>query len=496
MSFHTERPVSTEAAIAAIRSRQAQRVANQRALLENFKAEQTETQNQALLESVQAQTEENSKNEATLDSMKKKGAIRRAVKEATVGRLSLLENAKAITMNKVLFEMVYDAYWLDDNVKRTSVQETYNAYKDTMAVIESVCGGAKTSDDNKSKFIKAVEAVVEEVCQKATDRILQEAKETGNPDIQFNFTTEEESELDQKLSELGKDEIVELVRSKVLTVVQDEKRAGKEKAELMKELETADAEEENPEDMKNMKVKLIGKSLESTSVITENTAITDDMDIDVEVEEISNTSLMKYVSDKVADKESVEKCLVESGAETMETESIIQTALNEKSPDAAIIAFKQYQSVLKKCKVNIAIMKMDAYVPEVKSVATLAIDQAIKCCDDYIGQMEKAKNATTQFNASATLESMRLTAQKRALSKSTGSTLFESLMMNNANGVQQAAVTEGVSVTADKVMNAALIESILQYTVMETLNTMQLYNFTASDVNKLKAYNRSQLRRK
>lgn len=676
MSFHTERPMSTEAAIAAIQSRQTQRAANQRALFENLRNEKTEAQNQVALESIQVQTEQDAKSEASLDERKKKVAVQRAVKEATVGKLSLLENAKAITMNKVLFEMVYDAYWLDSNIKQNSVQETYNAYKETMAVIESTCGGSKTPDSNKSKFIKAVESVVEEVCRKATDRILQEAKETGNPDIQFNFTTEEESELDQKLSELGKDEIVELVRSKVLTVVQDEKRAGKEKAEMLKELETAGSEEEpdmsdpgetgvgesvtvgsailtaaavgviiaavaievkdkinlkkalkvyekncNPEikmsqlhpklyeldkahritdreltgikkfinrnskrakiwrtddgtevcaailytttdagvgaqvtsdgvsptvnitttyhyaydvnpkfkkdelyitammaysddrsnrntdafttdmkkaypdDMKNMKVKLIGKSLESTSTLPEGTIITDSMDVDVVVDETYRNSIMDYVSDKVEDRESVLQCLLDSGAENIETESLRDSGLNEKDPDLAISAFRQYRSALNRCKVNISIMKIDAYSLQVKAVATSAIDQAIKWCDNHIDQLEEVKKTSEPFDTSKALNDMRTLAQKRALSNAVGSTLFESLMMSNTNNARNTAVTEGMSVTTDNIMNAALIESVLQYTIMETLNTTQLYNFTASDVFKLKSHNRSQLRK-
>ena len=84
--------------------------------------------------------------------------------------------------------------------------------------------------------------------------------------------------------------------------------------------------------------------------------------------------------------------------------------------------------------------------------------------------------------------------QKRSLRNSMGGTLFESFMIANTSSIRDEAVTEGVDIDITSAVNAALIESILQYTVLETLNTAKLYKFTSSDVNKLKAANRSSLR--
>ena len=84
--------------------------------------------------------------------------------------------------------------------------------------------------------------------------------------------------------------------------------------------------------------------------------------------------------------------------------------------------------------------------------------------------------------------------QRRSLRNAVGGTLFESFMIANSNAIRDEAIMEGTDLDADASMNAALIETILQYTVLETLNTTKLYRFTSSDINKIKNHNRKSLR--
>lgn len=248
MSFQTERPKSTAQMIAELKESKLERTSNRKALLENFNAKKLSDERQSVLEATQAEVEEKCAKNEHIESIRNRRREERAVKESSLNRLTLLESAKKITMNKVLFEMVYDAYWLDDDVKRESIQETYNEYKNVLGLVESVCGSSKTKDEDKTEFIKNVETVVEEACKKAVDRIVKEQKDSGEPDKEFEFTSEEESELDEKLSELGRDELIELIKKKVLTVVQDERKSGKEKAKLLKELDEDDDEDEEDSD--------------------------------------------------------------------------------------------------------------------------------------------------------------------------------------------------------------------------------------------------------
>lgn len=254
MSFQTERPKSTAEMIAELKESKLERKSNRRAILESFNAKKEADQRSSILESAQAEIEEEALANEHIESIRDRRREERAVKESSLNRLTLLESAKKITMNKVLFEMVYDAYWLDDDVKRESIQETYNEYCNVLALVESLCGESKTKDGDKTEFIKNVESVVEEACKKAVDRIIKEQKDSGDPTKEFEFTSEEESDLDKKLNELGRDEIVDLVKKKVLTVVQDERKSGKEKAEMLKELDKTDDDDcdnnndENEED--------------------------------------------------------------------------------------------------------------------------------------------------------------------------------------------------------------------------------------------------------
>lgn len=249
MSFNTERPKSTKELMGELLKKRETRINNLKQLSENAKVSANMTHAQNVLESAQSEQKVDQDIADRIDAMKKKRSEKILTENAILKQHTLLEQAKATVMNKVIFEMVYDAYWLDDNLKQNTIQETYNTYQGIMNMVKECCKVSSAS----TKFISAVEETVSAICEKAVNRILTEAKETGESDIEFNLTTEEESELDTKLSELGRDDIVELVKDKVLTVVQDERESGKEKASILQELNDTknDDEEISPEEDEN-----------------------------------------------------------------------------------------------------------------------------------------------------------------------------------------------------------------------------------------------------
>lgn len=245
MSFTTERPKSTAELIAELKESRQGRTANRKALLETYMADKMSKERQSVVESIQADIDANGEKQEVLDSIRDRRKEERAVKESTLNRLTLLDSVKERTMTKVIFEMVYDALWIDDDVKAQTVQETYNAYKQTIAMVDTICECCKVQESDKTPFLKGVESAVTEVCKKAVDRTIQETKDCCDPDKEFEFTSEEEEELDKKLEELGRDEIVELVKKKVLAVVTDERKSGKEKAQMLKDLDGDDEEEDD-----------------------------------------------------------------------------------------------------------------------------------------------------------------------------------------------------------------------------------------------------------
>lgn len=675
MSFQTERPKSTAEMIAELKESKLERKSNRKALLENYNAKKLSDDRQSVLEATQAETEEKALTEEHIESIRDRRREERAVKEASLNRLTLLESAKKITMNKVLFEMVYDAYWLDDNVKRESIQETYNEYRNVLGLVENVCGGSKTKDGDKTEFIKNVESVVEEACKKAVDRIIKEQKESGEPTKEFEFTSEEESYLDKKLSELGRDEIVDLVKKKVLTVVQDERKSGKEKAEMLKELDKTEDDQssedesdsgdmdksddesdinsdENEEETveegvigdditkwfnkmkksanhirythKSNSTKRIGTDSEieaairvydkysSTKfkrkdlqfiVLTQSNPKFEKMCelvTDIDPERVFSIMNISYTPDKIIiasliiydlndngdgdctisfcpnygitddDKfylmsillnryhgtpksisytndftdlvknkypeemnSMIKKTVTEGVAYDSDFEPVeegivgffkhlksrnialkkvlvklpLQQVCSPIAKDAIELRKKgDYNGALKKYREFIAsvqgmkkqadkIISDNNYDSEVKTELYGMLDYEISEAKKIMAEIqEEKKKKPVSENYQVALESMIAQKQRRTLRNSMGGTLFESFMIANSNSIRDEAIMEGVDIDTASAMNAALIESILQYTVLETLNTTKLYNFTSSDVMKIKAHNRSTLR--
>ena len=85
-----------------------------------------------------------------------------------------------------------------------------------------------------------------------------------------------------------------------------------------------------------------------------------------------------------------------------------------------------------------------------------------------------------------TLESMIATNKNRALNRNMGGSIFEALMLANLSGTAKMVTESNVPVSDDDVEDAALIETLLQYTILETLDTLGIYKFRLADVNAIK----------
>jgi hypothetical protein len=80
----------------------------------------------------------------------------------------------------------------------------------------------------------------------------------------------------------------------------------------------------------------------------------------------------------------------------------------------------------------------------------------------------------------------------------TGTSLFECLMMANVHNLRTEVASlesmENGSPRNEQVMNAALQESIVVYTAMETLNTLELCKFDNSNVKRLSDFYKSTIK--
>lgn len=157
--------------------------------------------------------------------------------------------------NMAIFEMTYNAFWLEDSMKEAATESLYTTFTETLETLDKL-GIEKVSVLNESKFMKNLKDKVKDTADKASKRITKAAKETYHckpeevDSIDFSLSDAEDEELTNDLSELGKEEIEDLVKQKVLKVVNDEQQANKELKAMLDDIDRSvkDAEAEMADD--------------------------------------------------------------------------------------------------------------------------------------------------------------------------------------------------------------------------------------------------------
>ena len=173
-----------------------------------------------------------------------------AISKLKLGERLITEGYRKCFDNAI-FGIVYEAYWMDDDIKAKSIREMFETYTEMKELVESF--GVK--ETLSTRFLTNVRDVVTETCKKACDRIAKEnnsdtsSMSTSPEDlnsIDFSLSDDESLELTDDLSDLGIDDISELIKMKVLQVINDEKECGAKKAEVLSELNQALNEEDEP----------------------------------------------------------------------------------------------------------------------------------------------------------------------------------------------------------------------------------------------------------
>ena len=128
-----------------------------------------------------------------------------------------------------------------------------------------------------------------------------------------------------------------------------------------------------------------------------------------------------------------------------------------------------------------------------KSEAFKDIDDSVKQMEEEDDDMDDDDNEDDNVDddnepseESITFESALLAAKKRKINRHLGDSVFECIMMGSTKDVQehvQYAAMESVDTMS--IMDAAFMETVLKYTVLETVQTMGLYNFDHSDIKKI-----------
>ena len=108
-----------------------------------------------------------------------------------------------------------------------------------------------------------------------------------------------------------------------------------------------------------------------------------------------------------------------------------------------------------------------------------------KTCSDIIDN-DTLNNSECPVSGKNSLASMIAIKQNRILNQNIGGSLFEAMMIGFINECSNIAMESSMNVDDATVENAALIETLMHYTVFETLDTLGIYKFRLGDINNIK----------
>lgn len=396
--FKTERPTDIQLKQQRMADIARQRKISRRAFIDEGKMSQT---SQYILENVNAIDESKT---VTSDLDRKRND--KLTMERRNRALGMLESRLTLEgfqkcYDTAIFEMVYNACWIDDGIKEKTIDQMLEVYHNVKETLDKA-GIRPVSESEESVFIKNVKEVVMEAAKKTAKRIAKNAKDSnedqeGIQRIKFEMTGAEADTLDTNLSDLGHEDLSELVKKKVLTVIQDEQESGKKKTEIFNEIEElskpkeddAEAAKSEEDIVVNKTNPLQNPSGGTTAPAKESTSLLDAM---LEAENIATT-------------------------ETVEDEE--KTSVTES---------KQYKDI-------------------------------------------------------------HTAAKARRSNRYIGTSLFECIMTDALRTVNENITTENVEILEENdVMDAAFMDTVMTYTVLETFHSLGLYKFDNTNTRKLANY--------
>jgi len=157
----------------------------------------------------------------------------------------LHKEGREIVLKEILFEMFAKSLYLDADFvvqNENNLRHLVNQYVDKnggYALIENAY------NRTKSLLLKNIMTVCENVASKVARRKLTEIRENNTDlnDIRFELNEEETEELNYEKEKVSIDELADLVKKKVLTVIQDEKARQQKEEEIYRDLEQQAADQ-------------------------------------------------------------------------------------------------------------------------------------------------------------------------------------------------------------------------------------------------------------
>lgn len=404
MSFKTQRrqisPEERLQNLINLKKQRQQAFQTRESVLENASIEAS---NKKEIEAIDKTLEDKESKNMMLDEAKNKQSKAKGISDKISLETRLFTEGKEMLFNKVLFELCLGGTYLDEDFKENKMSEMFDEFENTVSMVVGCC--PETPVGEQSIIIKNIRELVTEACKTASKRITKKAMEDGNEfgAVNFDLDEEEQDKLNQDIKDLGAEELQELVKEKVLTVVKDERENNIKKQEMLDELDE--------------KIK----------------ELTSDEEGEMGDEESDDT-------DEV-------------------TEEGCKKSVNEEDD------FEDDDELLEAgCKKK-----------------TAAEEAACRKAAQEAGCTKKQKVVAESF------EVKQLKAKRSRLNNTYGDTLFNSIMMEASVEIDKEITMENSQLqpSMEDVMNASLVTAIARYSVIETLNTLNMYEFNRNSVKAL-----------
>lgn len=438
-----QRPISSDQKFQELVERTKRQEANLRALRESAALQKKSVEHKAVMESEYTAADQEVEKDLALEGLMEPARKERIRKAAMEAMTRIKPDGMRVLTNKVLFEMVYESLWVDDAVKSREVRPMYECYLDTVGFLQK--SYPKAFQVPKNKLIVAIESAIKDTVDTVYDRINAVFEEAMRNDdcneelldkLRFNMTTDEETKLDEKLADMGKDQIVSLVKKKVLSVVQDEKKRGEKRAELFDELDEA-AKDEESED-------------------------TDDDTPDA-------------VSEEGEEEEGAETNMDEDkGPDNAGDESGEAQAEESYMPVEEMLKSKSFWGKKQKNKKK----------PTGKPFSLKKEDKK-----EEPNKFNPFKKRTVE-ESNAAFESLVNRTRLQKINRAGATSVFEGLNMFNRQvariEIEDSETPVSESMMPEMIASAAMMQTLMQYTTMETFNTIQYCNLTRGDLNAMR----------
>jgi hypothetical protein len=154
---------------------------------------------------------------------------------------NLYSTGKNILFTEIVYEVFSNALLVDDYYKKeqnASLKSYVSEYLNDIGGFALLEYAIKTTNLDLLKQIKSIcETTINKVCARKT-KILNEQTSQDVQAVDFDLNEDEFEDFNYNMKNIGMDEISDLVKKKVLTVVQDEQERAKVQGDFINDLET------------------------------------------------------------------------------------------------------------------------------------------------------------------------------------------------------------------------------------------------------------------